>query len=582
MSRRDHPHAAFLVSVADCFDLEAREEGTQIALRGDVHSLGGDATYAEGLVLDQTARRVWLGLRDSTFEASCDCPQRSRGVFCKHIWALIVRGVSKGYLGGMGAGVLPAMRSLVPPRERPPVPWQEAVGTMRSEPPRLPAHSEGPSELLYYADPVEAERRGLMVIRIATRRRKKNGGLGVPQIRGLTRYHVDRMNDSVDQRILELFMGADGEIDSRAFVVRDSFLLSESLAEVLLPTLAKSGRFVLWDGQAKSQVPAPCSWDDGEPWTVRYSLVREQSGRFFRLKGRFERGEERLDLSAPEIVLAPGILILRGKVARFTVVGDFRWLGYLRKRGSVVVPADEVEPFLTGLFSLQDPIPIELPSVLRIKETDVAPQPRLHLTPGDGHLTGSVSFDYAGSIIDPKDPRDLIFKSVARGLIRRRKEVERVELEHLKSLNGKGGGDSHFEIDPLQLAPIVAELVPRGWRVEGEAGSYRSPGKIRMSVRSEMDWFEMQGGVEFDGKLVPFPRLLKALRSGEGFVRLGNGSVGLLPEDWLRRHGLLLAAGERSGDRLHFKPQQALILDLLLAAEPEATVDAGVEALRRK
>src|SRR5258708_7215946 len=156
MAQRDHAHAAFLTSVAECFELEAREEGTKLALRGDVHSLGGDATYAEALVLDQPPRRVWLGLRDRMFEASCDCPQRSRGVFCRHIWALIVRGVSKGYLGGMGAGLLPAMRSSVPPKERPLVPWQEAVGTLRSEPSRAAPRFHDEPELLYYADPVEA------------------------------------------------------------------------------------------------------------------------------------------------------------------------------------------------------------------------------------------------------------------------------------------------------------------------------------------------------------------------------------------------------------------------------------------
>ena len=152
MAHRDHPQGAFLLAVADCFDLEAREEGTKIALRDDVHSLGGDATYAEGLVLDQPARRVWLGLRDGTFEASCDCPQRSRGVFCRHIWALIVR-VSKGYLGGMGAGVLPAMRSLVPVQECSPSPGGKRSGPWRSEPPRSPGRSSDESEILYFSDP---------------------------------------------------------------------------------------------------------------------------------------------------------------------------------------------------------------------------------------------------------------------------------------------------------------------------------------------------------------------------------------------------------------------------------------------
>ncbi|MBV8879380.1 MAG: DEAD/DEAH box helicase, partial [Planctomycetaceae bacterium] len=169
-----------------------------------------------------------------------------------------------------------------------------------------------------------------------------------------------------------------------------------------------------------------------------------------------------------------------------------------------------------------------------------------------------------------------------RGLVRRRRDRERAALDQLKALDWKGDPDSHFEADPRQLPAIVAELGPKGWRVEGESGRYRSAGQIRMAVRSERDWFEMEGGVEFEGRLVPFPQLLKALRSGEGFVRLGDGSVGLLPEDWLRRHGLLLASGERSGDALRFKPQQAAILDLLLAAEPRATVDAGFETLRRK
>jgi superfamily II DNA or RNA helicase len=482
----------------------------------------------------------------------------------------------------MGVGLLPAMRSMVPPQERPLVAWQEAIGTMRSEAPRTLVRRNEESELLYYADPVETNRRGLMVVRIATRRRKKNGGLGVPQVRGLSGFQVDRLSDPVDQRILELFMGADGHADARSFITRDSFVLSEALAEVIVPFLARSGRFVLWDGQKDSQLPAPCSWDDAEPWAVRYTLAREEGGKAFHFRGRFERDERRLGLADPEIALAPGILFLNGKGARFTAVGDFRWVGFLRRRGSVRVPAKEIEPFLSELFALRDSISVELPSVLRIKETDVAPRPRLQLVPTEGHLIGKVSFDYDGIIVEPKDPRELIFKSVSRGLLRRRLEAEREALDQLESLNWPSDLEANYKIDPRLLPLVVADLVPRGWRVEGEAGAYRAPGKFQMSVRSGLDWFEVDGGVEFDGKVVAFPQLLTALRSGEGYVRLGDGSVGLLPEDWLRRHGLLLAAGEKSGNALRYRPHQALILDMLLAAEPQASADAGFETLRRK
>src|SRR5579862_852906 len=460
MSRRDHPHTAFLTSVAECFDVEAREEGARLALRGDVHSLGGDATFAEALVLDQPARRVWLGLRDRMFEASCDCPQRARGVFCKHIWALIVLGVSKGYLGGMGLGVLPAMRSSLPPQERPLVAWQEAIGTMRSEPARAFVERSDEPELLYYADPEEIGRRGLMVVRVATRRRKKNGGLGVPQLKGLMKFHVDRLTNPVDQRILELFMGADGEADTRSSIMRDSFVLGEALADVVLPFLAGSGRFVLWDGHESARMPPASSWDAGGPWTVRYTLKREEGGKVFHLVGRFERDGVSLDLAAPEVAVPPGILFLNGKGARFTARGDYRWVAFLRRRGTVRVPSGEIEPFLTELFALRGPISVELPPELNIKVTDVVPRPRLQLTPAEDYLIGKVSFDYEGLVVEPKDPRELIFKSVSRGLLRRRLDAEREALGHLTARNLPGTPESYFEIDPRELLSLVADLVP--------------------------------------------------------------------------------------------------------------------------
>jgi superfamily II DNA or RNA helicase len=582
MTRRNTPHSAFLTSVAECFDVEARDEGTRLALRGDVHSLGGDATFAEALVLDTPARRVWLGLRDRMFEASCDCPQRSRGVFCKHIWALIVRGVSKGYLGGMGEGVLPAMRSAVPSQDRPLVAWQEAIGTMRCEPSRTFARRNAESELMYYADPEETNRRGLMVVRIATRRRKKNGGLGVPQIQGLMRFQVDRLGDPVDQRIIELLMGADGHADSRSFVTRDSFVLSEPLAEVVVPFLARSGRFFLWDRQEDAPLPPPCQWEDGQAWVAKYSITPAEDGKAYHLRGRFERSGQSLELSEPEVVLAPSLLFLKGVGARFAAGGDFRWLGFLRRRGAVRIPAGEIESFLSELFALRESIPVDLPRDLNVKETDVAPCPRLQLVPGDGHLVGTVSFDYEGLTVDPKDPRELIFKSLSRGLLRRRLQDEREALGQLKALDWPEDDHGPHRIDPRLLPRLVENLVPRGWKVEGEAGAYRAPGKIQMAVKSGLDWFEVEGGVEFDGTIAPFPKLLAALRSGTGYVRLGDGTVGLLPSDWLRRHGLLLAAGEKSGDALRYRPHQALILDLLLAAEPQSSADAGFENLRSK
>ena len=66
----------------------------------------------------------------------------------------------------------------------------------------------------------------------------------------------------------------------------------------------------------------------------------------------------------------------------------------------------------------------------------------------------------------------------------------------------------------------------------------------------------------------PLPQLLAALKRGETMVTLGDGSYGLLPEEWLRRFGHVAAMGEAEGDHIRFRPNQAGVLDALLATQP--------------
>ncbi|HYU35865.1 MAG TPA: DEAD/DEAH box helicase, partial [Thermoanaerobaculia bacterium] len=86
----------------------------------------------------------------------------------------------------------------------------------------------------------------------------------------------------------------------------------------------------------------------------------------------------------------------------------------------------------------------------------------------------------------------------------------------------------------------------------------------------------------FAGELVGLPRLLAALRRGEGFVPLGDGSVGLLPEEWLQRWAPLAGLGQTEGDHLRFEVPQAVLLDAWLADEPTASCDEAFARARER
>ena len=106
------------------------------------------------------------------------------------------------------------------------------------------------------------------------------------------------------------------------------------------------------------------------------------------------------------------------------------------------------------------------------------------------------------------------------------------------------------------LPKVVAQLVAEGWHVEAEGKLYRQAGKIDIEVRSGIDWFELHGQVQFDDSFVGLPELLQALKKGQNTVVLGDGSLGMLPEEWLKKYGLLTGLGQAENGHLRFRRNQ--------------------------
>ena len=63
-------------------------------------------------------------------------------------------------------------------------------------------------------------------------------------------------------------------------------------------------------------------------------------------------------------------------------------------------------------------------------------------------------------------------------------------------------------------------------------------------------------------------------------MTLGDGTRGLLPEEWLRQSELLAGMGQADGERIRFRRGQVALLDALIDAEPTATCDAAFKRAR--
>ncbi len=171
-------------------------------------------------------------------------------------------------------------------------------------------------------------------------------------------------------------------------------------------------------------------------------------------------------------------------------------------------------------------------------------------------------------------------------VIHRDQQAEHEAAVQLVRLGFREAKDYRVEPGTLELAPkrmpqVTRDLVAAGWLVEAEGRLIRPPGEFKLAVTTGIDWFELDGAVDYGGQKVSLPDLLAAAQSGETMITLGDGSVGVLPEDWLKRYGMLAELGTSEEGRVRFGKAQAGLVDALLASQPQIAVDPGFQAVRK-
>jgi hypothetical protein len=85
----------------------------------------------------------------------------------------------------------------------------------------------------------------------------------------------------------------------------------------------------------------------------------------------------------------------------------------------------------------------------------------------------------------------------------------------------------------------------------------------KIFISSETDWFDAKIEIDFAGQKVTVADVKKALANKQQFVPLADGTLGILPEDWIRKYSLLFKVGEGKQDSMKLsKFQYSVIEDL--------------------
>ena len=582
-----------------------RAKGHSYLVTGTVSIVDASADFVSATVRGTRLYRVTLVREDAGYTGACECPFFvDRHDICKHIWAVVLAADAEGLVpadgpdawldvsqGPPGPAAPAAEASTGEPR-RMPDPWErfldgvlQQVAAGESSRP-LPRYANG--ELLYLIDRAATLQGHGVAVQVQWRQRKKNGEWGRPQPAAFEPAEIEQLPDSADREILATLIGASDPYAgayTNPVYARASFRLQGPITDRALWLLASSRRLYLRESDHPSDELRPVAADEGSPWIFKLDLQNTADGRR-ELSGVLTRGDERMDVNEPQLVLATGHLIARGALARLEHGGAFSWLAELRRVHRQPTFPPGATPRLVETLARSHVDPVVLPPDLRYDVLETTPRPRVRVERAkaqpryaDEHeLTAVVEFDYDGTIV-PRDARTTPYDPERRRMIKRNTAAELDALQRLQQLGFRrpwavGAARAEFTVAIHQFGRAVRTLVAEGWHVEAEGAAFRTAQAMRVQVKSGIDWFELHGDIDFgDGRSVPLTAMLAALRRGEGTVLLGDGTRGMVPEDWLRRYVRIAGFGEVEGDHVRYKPSQTALLDALLESQPAVDGD---------
>ena len=94
-----------------------------------------------------------------------------------------------------------------------------------------------------------------------------------------------------------------------------------------------------------------------------------------------------------------------------------------------------------------------------------------------------------------------------------------------------------------------------------------------MAVSSEIDWFDLDLDIDFDGVALTIAELKKAIKAQKKFVRLKDGSIAKLPEKLMQKFQYLLEFGQSDDNSLRFQDYHLSFVDKILNEADNKKVD---------
>jgi superfamily II DNA or RNA helicase len=258
---------------------------------------------------------------------------------------------------------------------------------------------------------------------------------------------------------------------------------------------------------------------------------------------------------------------------------DVSLIDQFRGKGKLVFEKEHwPEQLRKFILPLTKDYHVEFDSTLVTEIKDGDPEKRIVLQEKGDYLVFQPMFSYKGFETKPGGKDDLIIPSGDKVMIVKRardKEVafvQKLELLHSNFIRPEGG---------QQLALKGSDVLKNNWfflfvdamkDMKVPVFGYDALKNFRFNtakpqtkihISSNTDWFDARVDIVFGDQKVTIADVKKALANRQQFVPLNDGTLGILPEEWIKKYSLLFRVGEGKQDQLRLSKYHMSVIDEL-------------------
>jgi hypothetical protein len=221
------------------------------------------------------------------------------------------------------------------------------------------------------------------------------------------------------------------------------------------------------------------------------------------------------------------------------------------------------------------------------------PEVKLFLLEKGDYLVFQPSFSYKGFETRTRDRDEIVVPQGDKVMVvHRNREAEKAFVDKLQGLH------SNFIINEEtgSLALKGTDVLKNNWfflfvdamkEIKTPVFGFEALKNFRFNtakpqtkifISSNTDWFDAKVDIWFGEQKVTVADVKRALANKQQFVPLHDGTLGILPEEWLKKYSLLFRVGEGSNNNLKLSRYHLSVVDELYENRDEEELVVQLEA----